>query len=338
MADSTRNETFLNERLDFIGLNQQARAALSKLQPLIQKSIGAALEAFYDKVKANPETRKFFGDERHMAMAKGAQERHWSVIAAANYSDDYASAVRKIGQTHARIGLEPRWYIGGYAVVIEQLIHAIVRDQWPRLLADGEEPSGGHGRGAFVPREGGDARHGFRHLGLHGDSGRAAPQGRGSGAGSDQARAGARRRLDRRRLGQARRQGSDLSAVVGNARRLSQAASGFQRGDRTARRRDEERDRKRQRHPFGHAGNLDRRRRPVAAHRTAGGEPRGDGGGAPRDHRDRGEIRRRRERTPVRSSPPRTKTRRRAPSWCARRSRRWTRSPSRRSRSARSSA
>ena len=134
MAESTRNETFLNERLDFIGLNQQSRATLAKLQPLIQKSIGAALEAFYDKVKANPETRKFFGDERHISMAKGAQERHWNVIAAANYSEDYASAVRKIGQTHARIGLEPRWYIGGYAVVVEQLIHAIVRDQWPRLL------------------------------------------------------------------------------------------------------------------------------------------------------------------------------------------------------------
>ena len=134
MADSTRNEAYLSERLDFIGLNQQARAVLSKLQPLIQKSIGPALGAFYEKVKTNPSTRKFFSDERHMAMAKGAQERHWSVIAAANYSDDYVSAVKKIGQTHARIGLEPRWYIGGYAMVIEQLIHAIVRDQWPRLM------------------------------------------------------------------------------------------------------------------------------------------------------------------------------------------------------------
>jgi methyl-accepting chemotaxis protein len=85
-------------------------------------------------VKATPQTRKFFADDRHMGIAKGAQARHWSVIAAANYSDDYANGVRKIGQTHARIGLEPRWYIGGYAVVLEQLIHAVVKDQWPRLL------------------------------------------------------------------------------------------------------------------------------------------------------------------------------------------------------------
>jgi methyl-accepting chemotaxis protein len=134
VADANRNETFLNERLDFVGLDPPARETLSRLRPLIEKSIGAALDAFYGKVKATPQTRKFFADERHMGMAKSAQARHWTVIAAAEYGDDYAIRARKIGETHARVGLEPRWYIGGYAVVIEQLIHAVVADQWPRLL------------------------------------------------------------------------------------------------------------------------------------------------------------------------------------------------------------
>jgi methyl-accepting chemotaxis protein len=134
VADANRNETFLNERLNFIGLDPPARETLSRLRPLIEKSIGAALDAFYGKVKATPQTRKFFADERHMGMAKSAQARHWTVIAAAEYGDDYAIRARKIGETHARVGLEPRWYIGGYAVVIEQLIHAVVADQWPRLL------------------------------------------------------------------------------------------------------------------------------------------------------------------------------------------------------------
>ena len=40
------------------------------------------------------------------------------LIAEGQFSDDYVRAVRTIGQTHARIGLEPRWYIGGYAVVM----------------------------------------------------------------------------------------------------------------------------------------------------------------------------------------------------------------------------
>jgi methyl-accepting chemotaxis protein len=41
--------------------------------------------------------------------------------------------VQKVGKTHARIGLEPRWYIGGYATIVEHLIHAIVKAHWPGL-------------------------------------------------------------------------------------------------------------------------------------------------------------------------------------------------------------
>jgi len=134
MVESVGSETFLAERLDFIGMDASARAALSALQPLIEHSIGKALEVFYNKVTATPATQKFFADDRHKAMAKGAQERHWALIATANYNDDYVSGVKKIGQAHARIGLEPRWYIGGYALVMEQVINAIVQAHRPRLL------------------------------------------------------------------------------------------------------------------------------------------------------------------------------------------------------------
>jgi len=134
MVEPARNETFLAERLDFIGIDGPTRETLSALQPLIERSIGKALDIFYNKVAATPARQKFFADDRHMATAKGAQERHWGVVAAAEYNDDYVNGVKKVGQAHARIGLEPRWYIGGYALVMEQVIDAIVRDQWPRLL------------------------------------------------------------------------------------------------------------------------------------------------------------------------------------------------------------
>jgi len=134
MAELAGNETSLAERLDFIGMDGRARAALTAMQPLIEHSIGKALEVFYAKVATTPATGRFFADDRHVAMAKGAQVRHWAIVAAAEFNDDYVSGVKKIGQAHARIGLEPRWYIGGYALVMEQVIYAIVHDQWPRLL------------------------------------------------------------------------------------------------------------------------------------------------------------------------------------------------------------
>ncbi|GAB4360864.1 MAG: hypothetical protein Kow0026_23500 [Oricola sp.] len=38
---------------------------------------------------------------------------------------------RKIGSVHARIGLEPRWYIGGYCLIVEQLIQGVLKEYWP---------------------------------------------------------------------------------------------------------------------------------------------------------------------------------------------------------------
>ncbi len=139
MADAERAKKSLNERLDFIGMDSKARAELVKLRPLLKKALGPALTTFYAKIRQTPDTSLFFGDERRRAGAQNAQERHWEIISDARYNDDYVNAVLKIGQTHARIGLEPRWYIGGYALVMEQLIHTIVKEHWPRLIHLGKD-------------------------------------------------------------------------------------------------------------------------------------------------------------------------------------------------------
>jgi methyl-accepting chemotaxis protein len=123
----------LRERLTFFGLDQNARDKLRDLKPLLAQSVGPALKVFYDKVVATPATRRLFRDAEHMRHAQGHQERHWAIIADANFDHDYANAVRRIGQAHARIGLEPRWYIGGYATVVDQLIRSVIDERWPRL-------------------------------------------------------------------------------------------------------------------------------------------------------------------------------------------------------------
>ncbi len=41
----------------------------------------------------------------------------------------------RVGLTHARIGLEPRWYIGGYGIIMDHLIRRLVAEHWPSQLA-----------------------------------------------------------------------------------------------------------------------------------------------------------------------------------------------------------
>ncbi len=166
----------LNERLAFMELDHDARGALRSLGPVIDREIGAALNGFYAKVRATPETRAFFADTQQMDRASARQQGYWRSIAKAEFGDDYGQAVRTVGQVHARIGLEPRWYIGGYALVADHLMRAAVKDQVAQGHVRGRRRRRRQGRGGGLgPDEGRDVGHGHRHLDLSRGAGRQAP-------------------------------------------------------------------------------------------------------------------------------------------------------------------
>jgi methyl-accepting chemotaxis protein len=126
------NDTALVQRLKFFKFDEDTKAAVRSLKSIIEEELGGALDAFYDQVRAFPEARRFFPSEGHIESAHKAQRRHWASITTGEYGEAYAQAVRTIGKVHARIGLEPRWYIGGYALIAEQLVRAVLQRAWPK--------------------------------------------------------------------------------------------------------------------------------------------------------------------------------------------------------------
>lgn len=127
---------YLTERLDFIGLGAEQRRDIAALKPVITASLDGSLDAFYKKAKVTPDTAKFFTNEAHIQHAKSMQIKHWSRIASASFDSEYTTAVTAIGRTHARLGLEPRWYIGGYALVLEGIINAVVETQLKGFMVE----------------------------------------------------------------------------------------------------------------------------------------------------------------------------------------------------------
>jgi methyl-accepting chemotaxis protein len=90
------------------------------------------LDRFYKSVSTHSATKHFFSSESHMQGAKKAQLNHWEAVANARFDDNYAERVTKIGSVHADIGLSPRWYIGGYSMLADQLIHGVVEEFWSK--------------------------------------------------------------------------------------------------------------------------------------------------------------------------------------------------------------
>ncbi|WP_425993935.1 methyl-accepting chemotaxis protein [Caulobacter sp. DWR1-3-2b1] len=126
----------LDQRMSFMRFDERDRVALRGLKPLIDSEISDALAKFYGQVRAFPEARGKFRDEGHMASAERAQADHWRRLATADYGPDYVGDVERIGRAHVDVGLEPRWYMGGYAVVSEELVRAVIGKRAKTLFAN----------------------------------------------------------------------------------------------------------------------------------------------------------------------------------------------------------
>jgi methyl-accepting chemotaxis protein len=122
----------IQSRLDFVGIDRATREALRELKPLIAKVLPGILDRFYKHLGSHPQLAKLFATPASIQHAKQAQFAHWSAIATAKFDDAYVQSVTRIGRTHSRLGLEPRWYIAGYSFVVTGLLQAIETE-----MADG---------------------------------------------------------------------------------------------------------------------------------------------------------------------------------------------------------
>jgi methyl-accepting chemotaxis protein len=122
MSDSA---TDIKNRLAFIGMDDAKRSVLREMRPLIAKILPDVLDRFYVLIGKTTEVGRMFSNPQHMRHARDMQLKHWDVIAKADFGDDYVTSVTRIGETHNRLGLEPRWYIGGYNFILSGIIQAI---------------------------------------------------------------------------------------------------------------------------------------------------------------------------------------------------------------------
>jgi len=122
----------IERRLEFMQLDAEGRASIRSLKTLIERELPRGLDKFYTQLRKSPEVKRFFSSDEHISRAKGAQIGHWVNISDGNFNEDYVGKVRTIGTVHARIGLEPQWYIGGYAIILDHLISSAIEETFPK--------------------------------------------------------------------------------------------------------------------------------------------------------------------------------------------------------------
>lgn len=132
-----RSKAEIEDRIGFLGITDADRQTLRDFFPLLKPHLEQILAAFYDHLRRYPEMARMFGtgptQDSTMRHAAQAQALHWSRLFTGNFDESYVESVRKVGLTHSRIGLEPRWYLGGYTFVMNH-IHNIAAHQYANRL------------------------------------------------------------------------------------------------------------------------------------------------------------------------------------------------------------
>ena len=130
---AAKTSAHLQDRLRFLMIDQQSRELLVGAKSFLDKILPEAVDQFYAHLRTWPNLAGMFSNSGHMKMARDAQLQHWQSLFSGKFDQAYLDSVRRIGQTHSRIGLEPRWYIGGYAVTLGQVFQACIEHRLTRF-------------------------------------------------------------------------------------------------------------------------------------------------------------------------------------------------------------
>lgn len=125
----------LRTRLAFLRADDDTRATLQTVWQEIQPALGPTLDGFYDHVLSVPALRDKIGS-RDISALKDAQRNHWERLFSGTFDDEYLAFVERIGMAHVRVGLEPRWYMGGYCFVLNNIATYLVKQTGRRAGAE----------------------------------------------------------------------------------------------------------------------------------------------------------------------------------------------------------
>lgn len=117
-------------RLKFLMINEATQGWLKQAKTVVLPKLPDILDKFYDHVGQLPQLRALFGDGSRISQIKNIQQQHWSNLFNGTFDESYMQQVQTIGKTHERVNLEPRYYLGGYCLTLNELVAVLVKKYW----------------------------------------------------------------------------------------------------------------------------------------------------------------------------------------------------------------
>ena len=118
------SDTDVADGLKFMEVNSDVCDQLADLWNIVEPRLPEVLDDFYAHLETIPSLTKMLGSQN--SRLKSVQSAHWKRLFTSRFDADYLESARVIGLTHNRIGLAPKWYIGGYRYIMTRLVQIVL--------------------------------------------------------------------------------------------------------------------------------------------------------------------------------------------------------------------
>lgn len=109
----------LDMRLAYLELSSADQARLRRLSPKFEELSEELVDAFYRHLFSSQESARFLGDPQLVARLKQIQREHFASLLEADWDRSYVERRRRIGQSHAEIGIDPSLFLGAYSQFVQ---------------------------------------------------------------------------------------------------------------------------------------------------------------------------------------------------------------------------
>ena len=117
----------IEERLRFLEIDQDVIKELRNVKQVLEPEMDRMLDEFYSHLLDEPQVKAVFADDKAVERARQAQKNHWlKTLFGGKFESAYFDQAERIGRAHARVGLTPNWYIGGYCNMLVKFIRHIL--------------------------------------------------------------------------------------------------------------------------------------------------------------------------------------------------------------------
>ncbi len=99
----------------YLGIDTRTQLLAERLWGVLEEPSGEIVAAFYRDARQSAVGKLF--DELTIGQLLDKQKEHWRALFTSQFDEQYQRSATLIAIKHHELGLDPKWYIAGYALI-----------------------------------------------------------------------------------------------------------------------------------------------------------------------------------------------------------------------------